>query len=201
MYKPKYNTKWSYLSPKPRLLWENVQLSIVSSEILGRYISVPVHEIEPGCYYHNTYNFYPECVFSYSPGLASSFPSIKEAIDSKFIMVRQNSHYPLNIIFYLFLHFLKATEWLPNKARPAHKLLNGKIRYEFDPVDYRPLYKNPDRPNPLVIRWNENGLYTPILLVFHYLINYSDEHFRMVNTASTILAQSANFFKIEYGLQ
>lgn len=59
---------------------------------------------------------------------------------------------------------------MQNYSQPEQVLPSGRKRYKFDQVDYRPLFKDPDCPNPLVIRWNGHGLYTPILLVCQLLI-------------------------------
>lgn len=81
--------------------------------------------------------------------------------------------FPLNIyllFFNIFKQFLKKTHCLRNYAKPERTLPDGKINYIFDQVDYRPLFEDPDCPNPLVIRWNGHGIYTPMLQVCHSLI-------------------------------
>lgn len=91
MYKPGWDITWSYPCDytKAASIWEHVQLSLVSSEILGRFISVPIHETEDDCFDSNyiRYRSRPECIYCYSPGLAASFPIIREAKESKFILV------------------------------------------------------------------------------------------------------------------
>lgn len=86
-YRTHYDTE-RFNSTKAASIWEHIPLSIVTSEILGRFISVAIHEPENDDLYNTEYDEYrPEYVFSYSPGFAASYSIIKEACKSKFILV------------------------------------------------------------------------------------------------------------------
>lgn len=123
--------------------WGYAQLSLLCAEILGKFISVIVQY--PGSEV--------QFVYSFSPGLASTVATLEPfymhgVIFVKFLM--------LTNISYLILFSFKDEFSLDPDMIP--KTICGH-------TNYRIIFENRDRPDPLVLKSNGGDLFSPILLV------------------------------------